>query len=194
MTDIVMLKNSTENQVKDVIRQLLDLYERQLQDRHTLIQEKEALGNLTQLLVNQTREIGQYEAGIRKRIQHCIKESADIQMQQIADSVVDKTTHIIESSHVKMEQICQSMEATLTDLRTDKKQFSWKIMAAVVIGSILSSLFSAWLMLPKPTLPLTDDQINYLQTGQTLMQMWPKLTKKEKDRLKAVSDEVLQVK
>jgi len=194
MTDIVMLKNSTEDQVKDVIRQLLDLYERQLQDRHILIQEKEALGNLTQLLINQTREIGQYEAGIRKRIQDCIKESADNQMKQIADSVVDKTSQIIENSHVKMAQICQSMEAMLTDFRTEKKQSSWKIMAAVIIGSILSSLFSAWLMLPKPILPLTDDQINYLQTGQTLMQMWPKLTKKEKDRLKAVSNEVLQAK
>src|SRR6476659_6154282 len=146
MTDIVMLKNSTEDQVKDVIRQLLDLYERQLQDRHTLIQEKEALGNLTQLLINQTREIGQYEAGIRKRIQDCIKESADNQMKQIADSVVDKTSQIIENSHVKMAHICQSMDAVLTDFRTEKKQSSWKLMSAVIIGSILSSLFSAWLM------------------------------------------------
>lgn len=39
-----------------------------------------------------------------------------------------------------------------------------------------------WLLMPKPTLPLTSNQLRYLVTGETFNEIWPKLSKEEKAR------------
>jgi membrane protein YqaA with SNARE-associated domain len=93
-----------------------------------------------------------------------------------------------------MAQVCKSTESAIAAFLAEKKQSSWKIIVVAMIGSVLSSLLSVWFVLPKPTLSLTSEQMTYLQEGQMLMQIWPKLTKKEKDRLKSVSYEVMQSK
>jgi len=105
-------------------------------------------------------------------------------MDTIKQSIVEKSSQLIEQVITKIGQ-------KIDEHRNEKNKFTWKIFTAAVLSGILSSLLMTWILMPKPTLPLTAEQVAYLQEGQMLVQMWPKLTKKEKDRLKAVSYEVL---
>jgi hypothetical protein len=184
MNETAASKEPVIDRLEKLFYQLLDTLDRQAQERQLLVREKEELGKLTLLLINQTKEIGQYENGIRKRIQDCIKESANQAVSQTAQFISEKNNQSIA-------QICQSMKETIDLYRNEKSKFSWKIVVSAIMSGILSSLLVTWILMPKPTLPLTAEEIRYLQQGQMLVQMWPKLTKQEKDRLKAVSFEVL---
>lgn len=96
IVDIVTVKPALDERLENIFRQLLDLYERHAQERQLMIKEKEELARLVQLLVSQTKEIGQYEQGIRKRIQDCIKDAADVALQSIELKMVDKNSFLSE--------------------------------------------------------------------------------------------------
>jgi len=192
MNEVAVSKEPVNDRLEKIFYQLLDTLDRQSQERQLLVREKEELGKLTQLLINQTKEVGQYEAGIRKRIQDCIKESANEAMNSIEKSISEKSNHSIEQSISKIAQICKSMDLTIEAFRAEKNKSSWKIFVVAIISGILSSILLTLALIPKPTLPLTTEQIGYLQEGQMLVQMWPKLTKQEKNRLKAVSYEIMR--
>jgi hypothetical protein len=156
--------------------QLLDMLDRQTQDRQLLVKEKEELVKLTQLLINQTKEIGQYENGIRKRIQDCIRESANVAADHIEKLIVEKT---IKSTEEFTKNITEISRACV-----EKNKFSWRIISFAILAGILTSFLTTWILIPKPVLPLTSEQINYLQEGQILEQVWPKMTKQERNRFK----------
>jgi hypothetical protein len=187
MSESSIAKTTIDERLENVFRQLLDMYERHAQERQLIIKEKEELSKLTHLLINQTKEIGQYETGIRKRIQDSIKESANVAMQEIGISVADKSGQAIH----KIDKSCASIEDVINRFRCEKSQSAWKIIGMSMTSSVFAALLTVWLLIPKPTLPLSSEQISYLQEGQMLTQMWPKLTMQEQDRLKAVSYEVL---
>ncbi len=59
----------------------------------------------------------------------------------------------------------------------------------ITIGTaIITSLFIVWLLIPKPTLPLTDEQIVDYQNGQLFSKVWTKLSKKEQKHLKELAN------
>ena len=43
--------------------------------------------------------------------------------------------------------------------------------------------------MPNPMLPLTSQQTRYLVTGESFNEIWPKLTKTEKERFKKLAEE-----
>lgn len=190
MSEAAVAKQNVDERLENVFRQLLDLYERHTQERQIIIKEKEELGKLTHLLVNQTKEIGQYETGIRKRIQDCIKDSSDVAIQEIEKSVADKSSQAVAQLLHKIDNSFASMENVINHFRREKRQLTWKTFCIAIVGSVITALLIVCLFMPKPTLPLSSEQLSYLQEGQMLAQMWSKLTKQEQARLKAVSYEL----
>jgi len=112
-------------------------------------------------------------------------------MNNIEKCILEKSSQSITQAANKIEQNCQSMTAITEKFHQEKWKISWKLFASAIFTGIITSLLMAWILIPKPTLPLTAEQLTYLQQGQMLVQMWPKLTKLEKDRLRAISNEVL---
>jgi hypothetical protein len=54
---------------------------------------------------------------------------------------------------------------------------------------VIVSLLIVFLLMPKPALPLTDNQIAIYQDGKFLNNFWDKLSKKEQKHLKDLSTE-----
>jgi len=194
MTELAVVQQSVDERLENVFRQLLDLYGCHAQERQQILKEKEELVKLVQLLVSQTKEIGQYENGIRKRIQDCIIESAKVAMQSVEKTLADKSSNVIEQVMQKADQNCVAMEAAINRFHGERLITRWQIIGTAILSSVVTGLLSVWLFIPQPTLPLTSEQISYLQQGQMLMKMWPQLTKKEQDRLKAISYTILHSK
>jgi hypothetical protein len=55
----------------------------------------------------------------------------------------------------------------------------WKVIGIGAFTTIVTCLLLVWLIIPKPTLPLTNSQIMNLHSGQLTNKVWPKLSKKE---------------
>lgn len=110
MTEIANTKSTIDERLENIFRQLLDLYERHAQERQLMIKEKEELVRLVQLLVAQTKEVGQYEQGIRKRIQDCIKDASEAAMQSIEQKMIEKSGQSIERLNQVVDQYHRAME------------------------------------------------------------------------------------
>jgi predicted PurR-regulated permease PerM len=195
MTDITESDTAIQAGNKNIDQlfcQLFDLYERHVQDRQWVIKDKEELGRLIQLLITQTKEVGQYEQGIRKRIQDCIQSSSQAAMEKIEKSVTDKNSEVIEKLQQTITNIVvESIATAMNELRVIKKQFPWKIMLFSSAVTLLFSLLIVYFLMPKPMLPLTNAQMHYLQDGKILTQVWPKLSQKEQGHLKSMAADVV---
>lgn len=140
MTDVANTKSTIDERLENIFRQLLDLYERHAQERQSMIKEKEELVRLVQLLVAQTKEVGQYEQVIRKLIQECIKEAADAAVQSIELKMTDTNSSLVEQFH-------QSIRSLIKESGEQHLLFSWKVMiAALISGAIVMMLFT-WVLM-----------------------------------------------
>ncbi len=56
----------------------------------------------------------------------------------------------------------------------------WKILGAMVLSSIATSLLIVYFVMPKPTLPLTEMDMKTYELGRTFSEVWPTLTDEKK--------------
>lgn len=57
----------------------------------------------------------------------------------------------------------------------------WKIILASVASSILTSLLIVWLLMPKPTLPLSELQLARYELGKTFSDVFNGLPKEKQE-------------
>lgn len=131
----------TEEQLENIFRRLLDLYERHTQERQIFIKEKEELTNLIQLLVNQTKEIGKYETGIRKRIQDEIRNAA-------STAAIDFDTKANEKLNQIIHKLKNDIEVIISNNFHIKKIDLFTGGLLFFLGMIIGMLF-IWLLLIK---------------------------------------------
>ena len=89
--------------------------------KEEVLKEKEELGKLTQLLINQTQAIGQYEMGNRKRIQDCISKSANTALQNIEEIVTERNDRSLKQIITKITETCEGMNSMIEIFRAEKK-------------------------------------------------------------------------
>jgi hypothetical protein len=130
MTELVTSNPAIDERLENIFRQLLDLYERHAQERQLMLTEKEELLRLVQLLVAQTKEIGQYEQGIRKRIQDCIKSAADTSMQLVEQRIINNYEYSLNDLKKIIEQ---SRNDTPLQIGNEHNQRAWFNCNKVVI-------------------------------------------------------------
>jgi hypothetical protein len=66
----------------------------------------------------------------------------------------------------------------------------WKIIGVTAVTTIITCLLLVWLLIPKPTLPLSNEQLKYLNSGVMMELVWPKLTEKEQTYWLKLANEV----
>lgn len=110
-----------------------------------------------------------------KNIGHEMGESAAQTIRSVTrsleESVLNTTTTLVQSTEI----------ATF---------LSWKFTLGVIFTAVMTSLLIVWFLIPKPTLPLSDVQIERLRIGDTTLQVMQYYTKKEKDRWRAIADKI----
>lgn len=191
MNEPIAAEKLSVDRLEAMFFQLVQLYDRCTQERQLFGKEKEEFGKLSQLLVNQIKEIGKIETTIRKSTQDGIQISANLAMDRIAESFMKNGHDSIEKIIDKIEKRHQLIEAMIDTFQRKKNQASWKMMGFTLLSSIITSLFAIWFLLPKPMLPLTSEQLNYLRDGQMLAQIWPDLSDAEKSHLKNIAGKIL---
>jgi hypothetical protein len=57
----------------------------------------------------------------------------------------------------------------------------WKIIGASISASVFACLLAMFFLMPKPTLPLTDLQLQRYELGNAFYDLWETLPKEKKD-------------
>jgi len=190
MTDGTIASQAADERLNDIFQRLMSLYERHMEERQLFIKEKEELTRLIQLLIGQTKELGKYEEGIRKRIQETIQQSTNTATKNIEEIVTTHANQVLNQSISKLDSIVKDLNVTHDRVKSSKLTLSWQTISIGVLCGVLSSLAIIILGLSKPTLPLTAQEISYLHNGQMLVQIWPKLSENEKSKIKKLASQV----
>jgi hypothetical protein len=90
----------------------------------------------------------------------------------------------------KLDNAVDTADGVLSHYQSSHHSMQWKIIGATAITSIVASLLIVWCLMPKPVLPLSNNQIKYLTSGMMMEFVWPKLSKKEQQHWQTLADQV----
>jgi hypothetical protein len=110
--------------------------------------------------------------------------------EKIGEIVGKEASHATEQIARQLAEATQKTERALAQYEGEIIATQWKVIGISVFTTIITCLLLVWLLIPKPTLPLTKRQIDTLYNGQLLNLMWPKLSKEEQKRWRQLASEV----
>lgn len=169
-----------DDRLKAIAYQFVKLYERWSEDRQVAAKQGAELSELVTTFTQQVDHFMRLEGQVRQQLvntiqttsQGAVKTLSEV-MSREARQALDKTTSSLEA---KVHQASQVLSAYESEVVTTQ----WKVIAATVITTVATCLLAVWLLIPAPTLALTQTQVKELYGGQIMNQVWPKLTKKER--------------
>jgi hypothetical protein len=176
---------SPEDRLDAVLYQFITLYERWSEDRQVAVKQGADAAKLVKEFTAQIESLKGLEPAIRKDLAGNIEE-AFLKVQ-------DKVSEVVSKASVKrMDESFKELERIFRDVAQQLKHQKeavqlrygfWQTVIIAISGSIMASLFLVWLLIPQPTLPLTNKQISELKVGHILGNAWTKLDKAEQDRI-----------
>lgn len=180
---------SLEDRLDSVLYQFITLYERWSEDRQIAVKQGADTAKLVKEFTQQIENFKELESDIRKNLADNIKE-AFLKVQDNVGEVVSKASvKRMDESFKELERVFREV---VQHLKTHKESVQvhfgfWQTVIVAISGSIMAGLFLVWLLIPQPTLPLTDRQIAELKVGHILGKAWPKLDSREQERIKELA-------
>jgi len=179
-----------EDRLKAIAYQFITLYERWSEDRQAAAKQGADTAELIQLFTEQVKGFKELEPKVRQQILESIQNAAAGVAKTVAEATTKEATRATEAITQQLASATQQAENTLNHYQADVIANQWKMIGITAITTIITCLLLVWLLIPKPTLPLTNDQIKDLRSGQLMALVWPKLTKKEQAHWLKLADEV----
>lgn len=181
---------STTDRIEAVLYQYVNLYERWSEDRQAAAKQSAEITKLIQTFTEQVQKFKTLEQHVKHEIKESIRNAAVSIEKHIGEEIVKVAA---DKTSVASEQLQSSARQAALMLDTYKREVIATRWHAVLISSfttIITCLLLVWLIIPSPTLPLTNQQINILNEGRLLQLIWPKLTDEEQKHWKQIADEV----
>ncbi len=179
-----------EERLKGIAYQFIALYERWSEDRQVAAKQGADTAELVQLFTEQVKGFQTLEPKVRQQIVASIHNAAAGVAKTVAEATAKEATRATEAITQQLTRVTQQAENTLNHYQADVITNQWKLIGITAITTIITCLLLVWLLIPKPTLPLSNEQITYLNSGIMMELVWPKLTKKEQDRWLKLADEL----
>ena len=185
MTD---LSASSKENLEDVLFKYLALHERWGEDRQDLAKQNAELAKLLHRFTAQVDKFKDYEQQLNQQIAAGIYKAAqDMSLRATKDFISDSKKEI-ESLSSDLSRTLQKTTDTLNHYQKNESSNTLWIMLTAFIMPIVVSLLIVFLLTPKPTLPLTDQQMLTYQNGQFFNSFWGKLSKQEQKRLTGLAN------
>ena len=172
-----------DDRLKGIAYQFLKLYERWSEDRQVLNKNMAAFDEMLKIFINQIKEFEKLEGRANNQILISAEKAAKHVCSEIGAMVGKLLTREVDSSTMELKKSVNETTSLLKQYQAEVKNSLFWTISAAIAGSILTSLFIAWLLIPAPKLPLTDNQLNTYYDGQFFNEFWSKLSKKEQKHL-----------
>lgn len=169
--------------LEDLLFKYCALYERWGEDRKELAKQSAEITKLVNRFAAQLDKFKDLDQEIKRQISTSIRQAANEMSSQASKEFIERISKDVKAATQDLERGVEKATDKLKEYYYQEKFSKLWYAAICYVMPILVSLLLVWIMMPKPTLPLTDQQLNTYQEGQFLHQFWSKLSKKEQDRL-----------
>jgi len=177
---------SGEDRLKAIVYQFVALYERWSEDRQAFVQQNFDAAELVRIFTQQVKNFEELEPTVREHLTLSIRNATVNATREISEKIGKEATSATEKSAQRLMQVTDVAERTLRHYQSEIIASQWKIILISVVTAITCSLLVVWLLvkilMPAPILPLSNKQIEYLNSGMMMEKVWPKLSKKEQEQ------------
>lgn len=180
---------TSEEHLEAILFQFVNLYERWSEDRQVTVKQSSDLAKFVKEFAQQVNQFATLEEKVRNDIHTSIRREAENTAVYFSKTIGEAARSEVEPTVRKLSEAVDESENVLHRYRSSLRFANWAMVAVSVASSILASLLIMWWLIPKPTLPLTSQQVRYLVTGESFNEIWPKLSKTEKERFKKLAEE-----
>lgn len=179
-----------EDQLKAILYQFITLYERWAEDRQAAAKQGTDTAQLVNIFIEQVKRFQELEPQVRQQIISSIQNANTNAVKTISEEIGKEATQAVENTARQLSHRVEQVQKTLGAYQNEVAKTQWQIILTTMLTSIVTCLLLVWLLIPKPTLPLTEEQLNYLGNGKMLELVWPKLSKQEQQHWLKLADEV----
>jgi hypothetical protein len=176
---------STEDRLLGVLYQFVKLHECWTKDwsknRKELDDQMQQLEKTIQALFGKMSSFSKLESTIQQQVQGSIHHAGI----QIAQAVKEETRSLMnqtvyDSVH-RLSQVVREVESLLQYYRSQTRWQTWKVWGGSLVVALGVGVLVSWLLMPTPTIPLTDSQQTALMLGRIYQSVWPKLPPEDKE-------------
>lgn len=178
------------NDIKIITYQFIKLYQRWSEELQMVSKQGADIKSLIKLLGEQVEQLKKVQPDISRHIAINIQRAAEDSAQTISDVINKEAARSIENTTSQLSGAVEFARHTLSAYQRTTIATQWKVITVAAITTITTCVLVFRMLLPTPTLPLTSEQVQYLESGMMMEKVWPKLTKKEQGHLIKLANEV----
>ena len=179
-----------EDRLKAIAYQFITLYERWSEDRQLAVKQGADTAELVKLFTEQLKSFKELEPKVRQQLATSIQNASTGVVEKIGEELAQKAVGATELITRQLAKVTEKTERTLAQYEHGIMTSQWKVIGISVSTTIVTCLLLVWLLIPNPTLPLSNEQINYLNSGSMMELVWPKLSKKEQQHWSELANQV----
>ncbi len=129
----------------------------------------------------QLSELEKLEKTVRDDIRASIRKEAENTAIYYGKTIGDAARNRVDLAIANLQQAASEATITLKRYQSEVRLTQWKIIGASIVASVFASVLILFFLMPKPTLPLTDLQLQRYQLGNAFYDLWETLPKDKKD-------------
>lgn len=190
-TEIETEQASNENtvvQLEDILHTSLAMLERWKEDRGEFAKQISELGKSVVRFSAQLDKYKEFEKHFNQQLVLSIKSSAG-EMAEIASNNFTKASlNIVNKSSCELNEAVNQTIHGLNKCIRAKNQHFWIYAASIFVMPIIVSVMIAQWVLPNSVAALNSNDMRIYENGQFFDRFWPKLSKKEQNRLQSLAN------
>jgi hypothetical protein len=169
-----------EEHMESILFQFVNLYERWSEDRQVAAKQGADVARLVKEFSGEVERFSEIEDAVIVKLGNGLTRTTDGISKMVHGAVAQAVDKAFDESARKIQESTYRAERLFAEYQSSLNLSHWKTIAITAVTSIAACLLIVWLLMPKPTLPLTDKQIETYQSGEVFENVWPKLSIKQK--------------
>lgn len=175
--------------LESILFQFVNLYERWSEDRQVATKQGADIAKLIKLLAKEIDGLKDLEPIVRDQLVSSIHTATRLAAQDVGKELNKEANQVVNKATEKLMDSVDEAQRTLHAFQAELASSQWIWMAISMLTSVVVGFVIVWGLMPKPTLPLTSQQVGYLETGRSFNEIWPKLSPSEREHFKKLAKE-----
>ena len=174
--------------LEEILNNFLVVKELWQEERQKLVQQNTEFGKLVIRLSAQVEKFKETEGELKRQVTQSINQASISMAEKAAQEFKTAVLCDVEYASKRLQEATVKSIDQLEELARQKSNSSILLSTGLFVLPIIASLLIFWFLSPKPTLPLSAQQLSTYRAGQVLETFFPKLNKKQQMWLMELGD------
>lgn len=171
---------SIEEHQQALLFQFIALYERWSEDRQVAAKQGYDLAKQLEQFTEEVQWFSSIEEAVLVKLKKSLNETVVALSEKVNHATADALNKTLGSCVQRMDEAARKTETILAA----NQEIGWlryiKTLAVNVLCSLVVSSFVVWFFMPKPTLPLTKQDMDVYRMGEKFSLLWSTLSKEKR--------------